>query len=101
MIVIDVIRVTKCENSKMDLSKVKEVLEKRLKAPKLSITSVGWYDKEKEEVKLVLSKPLPLYRMCRIISDLNSVEHIPTQKFIWEANKEGPIRRGAMDITVS
>ena len=101
MIVIDVIRVTKCENSKVDLSTVKEALERRLKAPKLSITSICWYDQEKEEVKFVLNRTIPLYRMAKIISDLDSIEHIPTKRFTWEENKEGARRRGTIDITVS
>lgn len=101
MIAIDTIRVTKDVSSKKDLSEVKLILEKKLKTHKLSIISVGWYDKEKEEVKLLLNKPIPLYRMCKIIYDLDSMEHIFAKEFTWRSNKEGPRRRGTMDIIIS
>ena len=100
MIGLDTIRITKKEGSNIDLSNVKTLLEEKLKTQKSSKICVGWYDKEREEVKFVLKSPISLDKIHKILHDFQ-LARIKINEFAWKENKTGPIRRGTMDITVS
>lgn len=100
MIGLDTIRVTKKEGSNLDLSKVKKFLEEKLETPKSSKVCVGWYDKEKDEIKLVLKNPVSLDKIHQILHAFQT-ERIKIKEFTWRENETGPIRRGTIDIIVS
>ena len=100
MIGMDTIRITKNENSKLDLSRVKEIFVDKLKNKRLQIVCVAWYNPEEEEVKVVLKNSISLNKAHQIIHIIQN-QKIIIKEFTWKENEVGPVRRGTLDIIVS
>lgn len=98
MIGISQIRLTKCEASRLLMADVKAIVTQELgKVASATKFRILDYD---EQLSIMIGRPISLQTVNKLIHNLQ-VKRVKIKSFSWEEYKDGPIRRGKMDIYIS